>query len=1492
MTRRVIMRLTPGVSFPYSKLGNPVLIHEEIMTNREFDFDLEVDSCGTGFVCDIKGRRSHDVLRDALHAVARIEHRGAVHPDGRTSDGAGVLTHIPWDLLWNELELSGDTNDHALAMVFVRESQKAEGIAIVEAACRAAELAPVVWRDVPFLREELGSSQIDRAPNVYQLVVRRSGLDDTAFDQALLIARRMAEKLARQASLSDFSLPSLSRNTVVYKALVVPSALPMLYPDLVNPAFVTAVALFHQRYSTNTVTSWHLAQPLRMLAHNGEINTLLGNVNRLTGREAQLCADGWLSSEGLRPLVAPGGSDSMALDNTLEILCAAGRNPVHSMAMLVPDAYEGKDLPKPVHDFYRYHASLMEPWDGPAALVFTNGRTVGAALDRNGLRPLRYWITDDRVIVASEAGVVDVPDDEIRVKGRLGPGKMISVNTATGRVFFDEDIKSELAQMGPWTEWLDRNARRFEAVGVASVPSENLVDRQKCFGWGREHVEKVLEPMAFEGREPIGSMGDDTPLAVLSEKPQRLARFFRQRFAQVTNPPIDPLREQLVMSLTSRIGAPGSLLDQQPVHDDPLIEFPSPLIGAGELAAIQKLPSFPCVTLDTTFAVEDGPEGFRLALAELQRKANEVVKDGCRLILLSDRAVSAERAPLPAPLVTGAVHHALVAPGTRMSTSLVYDTGDSLEDHDVAVMLGFGALLVHPRLALESVAGLAEARGEDALAAERRYMGVIEKGLRKILAKLGISTLSSYRGSQSFEALGISSEVIDAYFTGTPTRIGGVSLQDIAEHTLEFHAEAFGEDTRLKERGIYRFRRDGEYHAFNPSVFKPLHKAVREQDPVAFEEYRTAVDDRPPTALRDLLTWKLAEKPLDLSEVESADAIVTRFCTQAMSFGAISREAHEVLAVAMNRIGGKSNSGEGGEEAERLEVYDHDARERSLAAWYPHKGDLGNSAIKQVASGRFGVTPWYLASASELEIKMAQGSKPGEGGQIPGFKITEAIAKTRRSQPGITLISPPPHHDIYSIEDLAQLIYDLKHVNPRATICVKLVSGTGVGTVAAGVVKAYADTVQISGHDGGTGASPLSSIKHAGLPWEVGLADAQHTLMNNGLRGRVKLRVDGGLKTGRDVVIAALLGAEEFGFGTAPLVAAGCVMARQCHANTCPVGVATQREDLRAKFPGTPENVISFMYFVAEHVRLVLAEMGIRSLQEIIGNTELLEPRAGLPRRALSVDLALLLKTPGVGPRSQSVPRNDRPEPVPLDVRLVATFADAVRTGTAVDQNFLIDNRDRSVGTGLAGLIASYTGETGLPEDTLRLRFQGQAGQSFGAFCHKGMHLELVGEAQDYVGKGMAGGMISIRPMTYDRQDVLMGNTVAYGATGGSLFVAGMAGERLGVRNSGATIVVEGCGDHGCEYMTGGTVLVLGPVGNNFAAGMSGGRAIVFDPTDAFPLHVNPSMAAARRADPVDMIEVEQILKSHLEATGSPRAVDLLRDLKADEFWVVSAAGH
>jgi len=1456
--------------------------------NMPVGWRRERDACGVGFVADRRGRRSHAILHHALTAVAAMSHRGALAADARTGDGAGVLTQIPYALLRRDLRLKTPNADLGLGMIFLPQDADAARRAwmLVATTVEACGVPILGWRLVPTDPSALGEHARRTQPEIAQFVVGRPrDADDEAFERALYRARRLVERRALADGVA-LHVASLSAATVVYKGLLVSPQLPRFYPDLTDPAFETAIAVFHQRYSTNTLPSWALAQPFRLLAHNGEINTLQGNVTWMAAREALLASPLWPHGlEDLFPIVQPGGSDSAMLDNVMELFRRSGRSLLHTLLMLIPGAWEGiADLPDFVRAFFEYHACLMEPWDGPAAIACSDGRFVAASLDRNGLRPARYVIArDGLVLVASEAGVVDIAPDRVLEKGRLGPGQVLAVDTHKGAVLRDDAVKILCAAQRPYGDWLERHLVRLTEGRTPAAPPvpHDLTAQQRAFGYTGEDLHKVLRSMVEEAKDPVFSMGDDTPLPPLATRPRSLADSFRQRFAQVTNPPIDPLRERLVMSLAGYVGPRRNPLEESPQHAR-LVHLPTPVLTLEMLDAIRARSPFPVRTMSTLFDAHRGPGGMREALDALVAAACRAVAEGAGIIVLSDRGLAPDRAPLPMLLAVSAVHHGLLRAGLRGRVGLIADSGEARDIHHTACLIGYGASAVCAYLALQTIA----ADAEDEHAARRRveaWREAVESGLLKIMSKMGISTLSGYHGAQVFEAVGLAPDVVEAYFPGTPSRIGGIGLDDLAAAVLARHAQAFAAGGPILETGWIRYRRDGEYHAFNPDVIKAIHRAAREDGAgasAAAAELAALVDRRPPTALRDLLEFVPGD-PVPLDEVEPASEIVRRFVISAMSHGALSLEAHTALAIAANRIGARSNSGEGGEDPARY------AR-RPGEAW-------ANSRIKQIASARFGVTPAYVLSADELEIKMAQGSKPGEGGQLPGHKVSAEIARIRRAQPGITLISPPPHHDIYSIEDLAQLIYDLKVVHPQARVAVKLVAETGVGTIAAGVAKGFADTIQISGADGGTGASPLDSIKHAGLPWEIGLAETQRVLIESGLRGRVRLRVDGGLKVARDVVIAALLGAEEFGFGTAAVAALGCVMARQCHLNTCPVGIATQREDLRRKFPGRPEHVINYLLGVAEGVRSLLAQLGARRLDEIIGRADLLRPRPGA-----AVDVAALLaELPApddLRPRRCVVARNLRPEE-PYDETHLLPHLPAIVSGQPVELHLPLRNVHRAVAARLAGAVAVRFGDEGLPEGSVRLHFVGAAGQSFGAFLVPGIHLRLIGEANDYVGKSMAGGEIVLVPpaplLAHSWRHVIAGNTVLYGATGGRLFAAGRVGERFAVRNSGATAVVEGCGDHGCEYMTGGVVVVLGEVGRNFGAGMTGGEAFVYDDAETLPQRYNTQLVTITRVTGGDAERLRGLVAAHYEATGSRRARMLLGNWEAHlmRFWKVAPKG-
>ena len=1396
----------------------------------------ERDACGVGFVARADGERRHDVVQMGLTAVSRLAHRGAASND-KSGDGAGVLTQIPHRLLG-----VGPVERVALGMFFLPQQRTDEAIDVIESALVSLGMSVLGWRVVPVNPGVLGPLAAASQPVIRQLFVGPpSGpADAQRWERRLYLARRVMERRALAAGIELF-VCSLSCRSVVYKALLVGTELPGFYADLQSPLYESAITVFHQRYSTNTLPSWPLAQPFRLLAHNGEINTLWGNRNAMLAREPALAAPVWEREvELLKPVIWDGGSDSTSLDNAFELLVRSGRDPVHALMMLLPESWERiPEMHQALRSFYEYHAGLMEPWDGPAALAFSDGVVAGSALDRNGLRPCRYKVTRDNVVVAaSEVGVVDLDPADVVESGRLGPGELLVVDTQRHLVLRSTDAKLEVAQRLPYRRWASRVVRHLpadvSALGPA-LPPDELTARQHAFGYSHEDLKLVIAPMAAESKDAIWSMGDDTPIAPLSRVPQNVYAYLRQRFAQVTNPAIDPLREELVMSLVMYLGRRGSLLAQRP-GGRTLLRIEHPVLLGDEMAALRRAGGSELTTLSAVWEAAAGPDELERAIDALSHEAVKAVRRGTTLLVISDRDADKARAPIQMLLAIGAVQQALVRARQRVRVSLIAEAGDAWDLHHFAALFGYGAEAVHPWLALQYL------REEPAAS---NFRGAAEKGLLKILSKMGISTLQSYAGAQIFEALGLGDEVMDRCFTGTASIIGGIGFKEIAADVLARLPGADG----LPDHGRVRYRRDGEDHGWSP----PLVRALQHGEYAGFAD---GVKARVPAGPRDLLAFR-EQTPVPLDEVEPAEEIRRRFISSAMSLGALSPEAHETLAIAMNRMHARSNSGEGGEDP----------------ATYVARadGDRADNRIKQVASGRFGVTTTYLVRADELEIKIAQGSKPGEGGQLPGHKVTDLIARLRHAVVGIPLISPPPHHDIYSIEDLAQLIHDLKTVNPMARVGVKLVAEAGVGTVAAGVAKAYADYVLISGHNGGTGASPLSSIKHAGSPWELGLAETQAILLRNGLRERIEVRTDGGLRTGRDVVIAALLGAEAFGFGTATVVALGCAMARQCHLNSCPTGIATQRPDLRAKFKGTPEQVIAYFTFVAEQVRPILASLGARRMDEIIGHVELLEQieRPEHPR-AQSLDLSALLEEPAEPsrPRRRTIARNTRPGIVSLDAEILAQQ-------TPSPHVFTIGNHHLTVGARIAGELARTQGGTG-PGEPLRLRFRGSAGQSFGAFTLPRMHLQLEGEANDHVGKGLCGGEIVIRPFRsaayIARPHVLLGNTALYGATSGRLFAAGAAGDRFAVRNSGAVAVIEGAGDHCCEYMTGGIVVVLGAVGRNFGAGMSNGIAYVLDETSALELHCNTEMVAIGALNAMDERALRKLIQQHFHKTASPRA--------------------
>ncbi len=1452
-----------------------------------------------GLVASIRGEKSHDIIRKGLEVLINLTHRGAAGCDPETGDGAGILIQIPHVFFARECGELGmrlpEPGAYGVAMCFlpVDKHSRLQCEGVFERIAQQEGLTVIGWRDTPVNGIAIGREARASQPYIEQLFLGRpDGLDEDGFERLLYRVRRRTENEMAASDIEgkdDFYIPSLSCRTIVYKGLMLAPQIEKFYFELANPLVTSALCLVHQRFSTNTFPSWKLAHPYRYVAHNGEINTVRGNVSWMNARQSVLESPLYQGKiDSLYPIIVPGGSDSASLDNAVEFLYQSGRSLPHVMAMLIPEAWAGNpDMDEDKRAFYEYHASLMEPWDGPAAIAFTDGKVVGATLDRNGLRPGRYVVTkDDLVVLASEAGVLDVPAKDVRKKGRLQPGRMFLVDTVQKRIISDSEIKKQLAARQPYATWLQEQQVTLDHLPepsrvIASNP-ETLLRRQRAYGYSEEDLKVLLGPMGAKGEEPIGSMGTDVPLACLSDRPQPLFNYFKQLFAQVTNPPIDPIREEMVMSLISYIGTERNILDEAPDNCHTL-KLPHPILTNRDLEKLRRVSSgdLLATTLPALFRAADGEAGLHRSLQDLSDRAAHAVESGYTLLILSDRGVDPTYAPIPSLLAMAAVHNRLVREKTRTQVALIIESGEPREVMHFALLIGYGASAINPYLAIETLHDL-KRRGllphsVTAPHAEKNFIKAINKGLLKTFSKMGISTLQSYRGAQVFEAVGLNQALIDAYFSGTASRIEGVGLDVLAREAQIKHAYAYQplteSETELVVGGQYQYREGGEYHLLNPATISKLQHAVRANNPTTFQEYTDLLDDqnRHLCTLRGLLKLKYADQPISIDEVEPAKEIVKRFTTGAMSYGSISKEAHETLAIAMNRLGGMSNTGEGGEDEER---FTRDAN-----------GDLRRSAVKQVASGRFGVTANYLVNADELQIKMAQGAKPGEGGQLPGHKVDEVIAKTRHSIPGVGLISPPPHHDIYSIEDLAQLIYDLKNVNPQARIAVKLVSEAGVGTVAAGVAKAHADVVLISGDNGGTGASPLSSIKHAGLPWELGLAETQQVLLLNDLRGRIKVQTDGKLQTGRDVVIAALLGAEEFGFATTPLITMGCIMMRKCHLNTCSVGIATQDPVLRARFKGTPEHVVNFFFFLAEQIRQHMAKLGFRTVNEMVGRVDKIDASvADTHWKAKGIDLSSILYIPTVPSRvaRRKVEDQDHGLDTALDHALIQKAGPALESKTHVTGSFAIRNVHRTVGAMLGGQIARRYGSAGLPDGTIHFKFSGSAGQSFGAFVPNGVTLELEGDSNDYVGKGLSGGrIIAYPPKTSSflpEESILVGNVVLYGATSGEAFLNGIAGERFAVRNSGATAVVEGVGDHGCEYMTNGTVVVIGKTGRNFAAGMSGGRAFVYDDRGDFAarrcnkasVDLEPLETAA------DVAEVRALLERHRDLTGSPRAAWIL----------------
>ncbi|MBM3567771.1 MAG: glutamate synthase large subunit [Alphaproteobacteria bacterium] len=1483
-----------------------------------YDPSREHDSCGVGFVVQIKNRKSHDIVEKGLQILRNLAHRGAVGADPTTGDGTGILIQLPDAFLRTEMHKQGvvlpPPGAYGVGQCFLprQDETRALFVALIERLIAAEGQVVLGWRDVPVQSDVLGPYVRSLEPVMRQVFVGRGPAtpDQNAFERKLFVIRKRIQveshAIMREGS-KTFYIPSFSSRTLVYKGMMLATQIGDYYRDLRDPRLVTALAMVHQRFSTNTFPSWRLAHPYRMICHNGEINTLRGNVNWMAARRHSMKSRALGADlDKLWPLIPDGQSDTACFDNALELLVQSGYSLAHAMMLLIPEAWAGNPLmDEQRRAFYEYHAAVMEPWDGPASMAFTDGRQIGATLDRNGLRPSRYVVTDDdMVVLASEAGVLDIPERKIVKKWRLQPGKMLLIDLEEGRIIDDGEIKARLAAAKPWGEWLKQSQIHLDALGEAPAGAASprgsnwpLLDRQQAFGWTQEDRQFFLEPMIQEGDDPVGSMGTDTPLAVLSTRPRLLYTYFKQCFAQVTNPPIDSIREELVMSLVSMIGPRPNLLDVDSADQHLRLEVKQPILTDAELAKIRNIDkltgaAFRTRTLDICWPAAEGAEGLEPALTALRAAAEQAVLAGDNILILSDRAAGPERIAMPALLATAAVHHHLIRKGLRTETGLVVETGEAREVHHMCVLAGYGAEAINPYLAFEVIEDLlAGLRGKvDRDKAFKNYVKALDKGILKVMSKMGISTYQSYCGAQIFDAVGLAGEFVAKYFAGTASAIEGAGLAEIAAETVERHRLAWGEAPHLKAMldpgGEYALRLRGEAHVWSPDTIAKLQHAARGNSVAAYKEFSRLVNDQSERlmTLRGLFAFKPAENPIPLDEVEPAREIVKRFATGAMSFGSISREAHTTLAIAMNRIGAKSNTGEGGEEPDRFVP---------LA-----NGDSMRSAIKQVASGRFGVTAEYLVNADELQIKMAQGAKPGEGGQLPGHKVVGQIAKTRHSTPGVGLISPPPHHDIYSIEDLAQLIHDLKNVNPQARISVKLVSEVGVGTVAAGVSKCRADHVTISGYEGGTGASPLTSLTHAGSPWEIGLAETQQTLVLNRLRGRIAVQVDGGFRTGRDVVVGALLGADEFGFATAPLIALGCIMMRKCHLNTCPVGVATQDPELRRRFAGQPEHVINYFFLVAEEIRELMAMLGFRRFADMVGRSDRLDMQRALGHwKAKGVDLGKLLHRPNM-PTDVAI-RNaesqDHGLERALDHHLIVQAAPALERREPVRIDIAVRNVNRTVGAMLSGEVAKRYGHAGLPDNTIQIRAAGTGGQSFGAFLARGVALDLAGVANDYVGKGLSGGRLTVRQPAdcsiVAHDNILIGNTVLYGAIDGEAYFAGVAGERFAVRNSGAIAVVEGTGDHGCEYMTGGIVVVLGRTGRNFAAGMSGGIAYVLDHDGDFASRVNRTMVDLEpvkaesepapsdpRQDPLahDAARLKLLIERHRLYTGSALARDVL----------------
>ena len=1487
---------------------NPQDALQELARRGLYRPETEHDACGVGMVANIKGGRTHRIIDEALEVLVNLGHRGACGCDPETGDGAGILVQMPHAFFQKVCPSAGialpDPGEYGAGTVFLPPQEEAEAKcrALVERVIQEEGLEFLGWRDVPLDPAMLGRESRKVMPSIKQVFVGGTGLEDQArLERKLYVIRKVVEHSLTDLGLTDeqadyFYICSLSSNTIVYKGLLMAHQVVGFYQDLGDPGLVSAFALVHSRFSTNTLGHWKLAHPYRYLAHNGEINTLRGNVNWMHARESQFESPAFGSDiTKLPPIMTPGASDTACFDNALELLMMTGRDLGHSMLMMIPEAWDQHEsMSQEKKDFYEYHSCLMEPWDGPAMMVAANGNEICAVLDRNGLRPFRYTVThDDKLIMASETGVLDLPPANIKEKGRLQPGRMFLVNLEEGRIIGDEELKHTLANRQPYGQWLEENKVTLEDLpepaGGVKYAHPDLTQQHQAFGYNLEELRMITTPMAASGYEPVGSMGNDASLAVLSDQNHLLFNYFKQLFAQVTNPPLDAIREELVTSTEGFVGCEQNLFDETPLHCRQL-KLTSPIITNTELEKIRhySVEGLKSATLSMLFDANSGAGSMKEALDRLCREASQAITDSCAIIILSDRGMDAGHAPIPSLLATAAVHHHLIREGTRTKVGLVVESGEPREVQHFALLVGYGAGGINPYLALETVrqmAEMGELNGTNPDYAAANFIKANVKGLVKVMSKMGISTVQSYRGAQIFEAIGLNQEVIDQYFTWTPSRVEGVGLDVVEQEARQRHAAAYanpevGGARDLEMGGFYQWRRDGEHHQWHPDAIAKLQFAARTNSWKVYQEFAALSNDqsRKMATLRGLLDFRAGRDPIPLEEVEPASEIVKRFATGAVSLGSISREAHETMAIAMNRIGARSNTGEGGEDWHRYVLDDN--------------GDSRSSAIKQVASGRFGVTPQYLVNATDLQIKMAQGSKPGEGGQLPGHKVDEYIGWVRHTTPGVELISPPPHHDIYSIEDLAQLIHDLKNINPDARIHVKLVSEVGVGTIAAGVSKGHGDVVLISGHDGGTGASPESSIKYAGLPWELGVAETQQVLVANDLRGRIVVQTDGQLKTGRDVAVAAMLGAEEFGIATAALVVSGCIMLRKCHLNTCSVGIATQDPELRKRFAGQPEHLVNYFHFVAEELREIMAQLGVRTVAEMVGRVDLLDTRQAVDHwKAQGIDLSRLLCVP---PRSGEVAvinceEQDHGLESALDHQLIELAQPAIEGRHPVDIDLPIRNSNRTVGAMLSGKIAKQYGELGLAPGSINIHFIGSAGQSFGAFLSNGIDITLEGDTNDYMGKGMGGGVIIVRPHPESgfvpEDNIIIGNVALYGATGGQVFIRGRAGERFCVRNSGARTVVEGVGDHGCEYMTGGVTVVLGSTGRNFGAGMSGGIAFVHDPDGDFVNRFNDGMADLEPVtEEEDIATLRGMIEDHLRCTGSTPAAKVLAD------WATSLA--